>query len=105
MLFACGTFGLRELESIPHFNTERAEDPYKFFNWNVTHGDICPLGVRQRGPILLPGLAAGALGGGRKPFDWLKEFDSAVLEILNGCILGGIVLQLSSLLNYLVAAW
>lgn len=44
--------GLRELESIPHFNTERAEYPYKFFNWNVTHGDICPLGVRQRGILI-----------------------------------------------------
>lgn len=24
-----------------------AEDPYRFFNWNVTYGDIFPLGVRQ----------------------------------------------------------
>ena len=26
----------------------RAEDPYRFFSWNVTYGDIYPLGVRQQ---------------------------------------------------------
>jgi hypothetical protein len=30
------------------FHITSAEDPYKFFNWNVTYGDIYPLGVRQR---------------------------------------------------------
>lgn len=25
-----------------------AEDPYRFFNWNITYGDIYPLGARQR---------------------------------------------------------
>lgn len=25
-----------------------ADDPYRFFNWNVTYGDIYPLGVRQQ---------------------------------------------------------
>lgn len=25
-----------------------AEDPYKFFTWNVTYGDIWPLGVKQQ---------------------------------------------------------
>lgn len=25
-----------------------AEDPYRFFDWNVTYGDIYPLGVRQQ---------------------------------------------------------
>lgn len=25
-----------------------AEDPYRFFTWNVTYGDIYPLGVRQQ---------------------------------------------------------
>lgn len=24
------------------------EDPYRFFTWNVTYGDIYPLGVRQQ---------------------------------------------------------
>ena len=30
------------------FATVGAEDPYRFFNWNVTYGDIYPLGVRQQ---------------------------------------------------------
>lgn len=25
-----------------------AESPYRFFEWNVTYGDIYPLGVRQQ---------------------------------------------------------
>ncbi|KAA8537444.1 hypothetical protein F0562_026869 [Nyssa sinensis] len=36
----------------------RAEDPYRFFNWNVTYGDIYPLGVRQQG-ILINGQFPG----------------------------------------------
>ncbi|KAF3537766.1 hypothetical protein F2Q69_00020841 [Brassica cretica] len=35
-----------------------AEDPYRFFNWNVTYGDIYPLGVRQQG-ILIDGKFPG----------------------------------------------
>ncbi|OAY50498.1 L-ascorbate oxidase homolog [Manihot esculenta] len=35
-----------------------AEDPYRFFNWNVTYGDIYPLGVRQTG-ILINGQFPG----------------------------------------------
>ncbi|KAJ4963833.1 hypothetical protein NE237_023772 [Protea cynaroides] len=35
-----------------------AEDPYKFFTWNVTYGDIYPLGVRQQG-ILINGQFPG----------------------------------------------
>ncbi|XP_024025832.1 L-ascorbate oxidase homolog [Morus notabilis] len=35
-----------------------AEDPYRFFNWNITYGDIYPLGVRQRG-ILINGQFPG----------------------------------------------
>ena len=26
------------------------EDPYRFYNWNVTYGDIYPLGIKQRVP-------------------------------------------------------
>ncbi|XP_010266952.1 PREDICTED: L-ascorbate oxidase homolog [Nelumbo nucifera] len=36
----------------------RAEDPYRFFTWNVTYGDIYPLGVRQQG-ILINGQFPG----------------------------------------------
>ncbi|XP_057516011.1 L-ascorbate oxidase homolog [Amaranthus tricolor] len=35
-----------------------AEDPYRFFNWNVTYGDIYPLGIRQQG-ILINGQFPG----------------------------------------------
>ncbi|KAK9129329.1 hypothetical protein Sjap_009816 [Stephania japonica] len=35
-----------------------AEDPYRFFNWNVTYGDVYPLGVRQQG-ILINGQFPG----------------------------------------------
>ncbi|PON61525.1 Copper-resistance protein [Trema orientale] len=35
-----------------------AEDPYRFFDWNITYGDIYPLGVRQRG-ILVNGQFPG----------------------------------------------
>ncbi|KAK8699140.1 hypothetical protein V6N13_115234 [Hibiscus sabdariffa] len=40
----------------------RAEDPYRFFNWNVTYGDIFPLGVRQQK------LKAELDGGHKLPF-------------------------------------
>ncbi|XVE48788.1 hypothetical protein DITRI_Ditri01bG0030900 [Diplodiscus trichospermus] len=36
----------------------QAEDPYRFFTWNVTYGDIFPLGVRQQG-ILINGQFPG----------------------------------------------
>ena len=29
-------------------DTINGEDPYRFFNWNVTYGDIYPLGVKQQ---------------------------------------------------------
>ncbi|XP_052189075.1 L-ascorbate oxidase homolog [Diospyros lotus] len=35
-----------------------ADDPYRFFTWNVTYGDIYPLGVRQQG-ILINGQFPG----------------------------------------------
>lgn len=34
------------------------EDPYSFYNWNVTYGDIYPLGVKQQG-ILINGQFPG----------------------------------------------
>ncbi|KAL6209179.1 hypothetical protein ACLB2K_020122 [Fragaria x ananassa] len=34
------------------------EDPYRFFEWNVTYGDIYPLGIKQRG-ILINGQFPG----------------------------------------------
>ncbi|KAJ8772741.1 hypothetical protein K2173_027918 [Erythroxylum novogranatense] len=40
------------------FSIVEADDPYRFFNWNVTYGDIYPLGVRQQG-ILINGQFPG----------------------------------------------
>ncbi|TYI43962.1 hypothetical protein ES332_A01G204000v1 [Gossypium tomentosum] len=40
------------------FALVQSEDPYRFFNWNVTYGDIYPLGVRQQG-ILINGQFPG----------------------------------------------
>ncbi|KAI6697528.1 hypothetical protein NL676_017647 [Syzygium grande] len=34
------------------------DDPYRFYNWNVTYGDIYPLGVKQQG-ILINGQFPG----------------------------------------------
>ncbi|CAN8320858.1 unnamed protein product [Cochlearia groenlandica] len=40
------------------FAAVSAESPYRFFDWNVTYGDIYPLGVRQQG-ILINGQFPG----------------------------------------------
>lgn len=34
--------------TIGTFAVVHAENPYRFFTWNVTYGDIYPLGVRQQ---------------------------------------------------------
>ena len=39
--------------------TARAEDPYRFYTWNVTFGDIFPLGVKQQ--VRAPTVRARAL--------------------------------------------
>ncbi|XP_010929557.1 L-ascorbate oxidase homolog [Elaeis guineensis] len=36
----------------------RGDDPYRFFTWNITYGDIWPLGVKQQG-ILINGQFPG----------------------------------------------
>ncbi|KAL5780801.1 hypothetical protein ACOSQ2_011538 [Xanthoceras sorbifolium] len=48
--FVCVTLSLLSIVN--------AEDPYRFFNWNVTYGDIYPLGVKQQG-ILINGQFPG----------------------------------------------
>ncbi|KAJ8765059.1 hypothetical protein K2173_010536 [Erythroxylum novogranatense] len=44
--------------STSYLSTVGAEDPYKFFDWTITYGDIYPLGVRQKG-ILINGQFPG----------------------------------------------
>lgn len=50
MLLLCATFSVLAMVG--------AEDPYRFFEWKVTYGDIYPLGVRQQG-ILINGQFPG----------------------------------------------
>lgn len=33
-----------------HVNLVNGDDPYRFYTWNVTYGDIYPLGVKQQVP-------------------------------------------------------
>ncbi|KAE8645741.1 L-ascorbate oxidase homolog [Cucumis sativus] len=40
------------------FSCINGEDPYRFLNWNITYGDIWPLGVKQQG-ILINGQFPG----------------------------------------------
>ncbi|KAL8126393.1 hypothetical protein AgCh_013621 [Apium graveolens] len=49
---------LLSVVALAFFAIVKAEDPYRFFNWNVTYGDIYPLGVLQQG-ILINGQFPG----------------------------------------------
>ncbi|KAK2359043.1 L-ascorbate oxidase protein [Trifolium repens] len=40
------------------FTSVKCEDPYRFFTWKVTYGDIYPLGIKQQG-ILINGQFPG----------------------------------------------
>ncbi|GJM97677.1 hypothetical protein PR202_ga14619 [Eleusine coracana subsp. coracana] len=47
------------LASLPSFLLlVRGDDPYRFYTWNITFGDIYPLGVKQEG-ILINGQFPG----------------------------------------------
>lgn len=52
-----------------------ADDPYRFFNWNVTYGDIYPLGVRQQG-ILINGQFPG-------PDIYSVTNDNLIINVIN----------------------
>ncbi|MFS8018804.1 hypothetical protein Hanom_Chr15g01396351 [Helianthus anomalus] len=39
-LYSCAVFCLVVIVN--------AEDPYRFFTWNVTYGDIYPMGIRHQ---------------------------------------------------------
>ncbi|KAJ0547323.1 putative laccase [Helianthus annuus] len=43
-LYSCAVFCLVAIVN--------AEDPYRFFTWNVTYGDIYPTGIRQQGILI-----------------------------------------------------
>ncbi|WOL15160.1 L-ascorbate oxidase [Canna indica] len=38
--------------SLSYYSAVLGEDPYRFFTWNVTYGDISPLGVKQQGILI-----------------------------------------------------
>ncbi|GAB2260644.1 hypothetical protein Droror1_Dr00011499 [Drosera rotundifolia] len=52
-----------------------ADDPYRFFTWNVTYGDIWPLGVRQQG-ILINGQFPG-------PDIYSQTNDNLIINVYN----------------------
>lgn len=52
-----------------------ADDPYRFFTWNVTYGDIYPLGVRQQG-ILINGQFPG-------PDIYSVTNDNLIINVIN----------------------
>ncbi|KAJ8618253.1 hypothetical protein MRB53_014439 [Persea americana] len=49
---------LLSISLVPFITIVNGEDPYRFFTWNITYGDIYPLGVRQQG-ILINGQFPG----------------------------------------------
>ncbi|CAH1417465.1 unnamed protein product [Lactuca virosa] len=53
----------------------KAEDPYRFFNWVITYGQISPLGVPQRG-ILINGKFPG-------PTIECETNDNVVVNVIN----------------------
>ncbi|XP_038886958.1 L-ascorbate oxidase homolog [Benincasa hispida] len=53
--FLCSLISLFLFLSLSGIN---GEDPYRFFTWNITYGDIWPLGVKQQG-ILINGQFPG----------------------------------------------
>ncbi|XP_008455444.2 L-ascorbate oxidase homolog [Cucumis melo] len=51
-------YSLTSLFLVLSFSCIYGEDPYRFFTWNITYGDIWPLGVKQQG-ILINGQFPG----------------------------------------------
>ncbi|MCD7464375.1 hypothetical protein HAX54_052589 [Datura stramonium] len=51
------------------------ESPYRFYNWNITYGDIYPLGVKQQG-ILINGQFPGP------PIDCVTN-DNLIIDVFN----------------------
>ncbi|MQL74408.1 hypothetical protein Taro_006778 [Colocasia esculenta] len=70
-LFYCCVTG--SLLSAPFAN---AENPYRFFTWRVTYGDIWPLGVKQQG-ILINGQFPG-------PQIEAVTNDNLIINVFNG---------------------
>ncbi|CAH1415755.1 unnamed protein product [Lactuca virosa] len=60
---------------IPMAKTINGEAPTRFFNWNITYGDISPLGVKQQG-IFINGQFPGP------QIDWMTD-DNVIVNVHN----------------------
>ncbi|XP_076881736.1 L-ascorbate oxidase homolog [Bidens hawaiensis] len=66
-----------------------AEDPYKFFDWSVTYGDIYPLGVRQQGILIngqFPGPDIHAVTNDNLIVNVINSLDEPFLLSWNGIL-------------------
>lgn len=64
-----------------------AEDPYRFFTWNVTYGDIYPLGVKQQGILIngqFPGPAIESVTNDNLIINVFNNLDEPFLISWNG---------------------
>lgn len=62
-----------------HTNLISGEDPYRFYTWNVTYGDIYPLGLKQQ-VLCLSSLLLEKYAG--KTIYLSKVFVSLTLSVL-----------------------
>ncbi|KAE9592667.1 hypothetical protein Lal_00029253 [Lupinus albus] len=71
------------------FAITSAGDPYKFFEWNVTYGDISPLGVRQQGILIngqFPGPDINSVTNDNLIINVFNDLDEPFLLSWNGVL-------------------
>ncbi|KAJ8767063.1 hypothetical protein K2173_012577 [Erythroxylum novogranatense] len=64
-----------------------AEDPYRFFDWNITYGDIYPFGIKQQGILIngeFPGPNIEAFTNGNVFINVRNHLDEPFLLTWNG---------------------
>ncbi|ESW04527.1 hypothetical protein PHAVU_011G102500 [Phaseolus vulgaris] len=67
----------------------RGEDPYRFYTWNVTYGDIYPLGVKQQGILInwqFPGPQIEAVTNDNLIINVFNSLDEPFLLSWNGVL-------------------
>uniref|UniRef100_A0A7C8ZI40 Ferroxidase n=1 Tax=Opuntia streptacantha TaxID=393608 RepID=A0A7C8ZI40_OPUST len=67
--------------------SSRGESPYRFYTWNVTYGDIYPLGVKQQGILIngqFPGPAIQAVTNDNLIISVYNSLDEPFLLSWNG---------------------
>ncbi|XP_017251453.1 L-ascorbate oxidase homolog [Daucus carota subsp. sativus] len=63
------------------------EDPYRFFTWNITYGDIYPLGVKQQGILIngqFPGPTIESVTNDNVIVNIINKLDEPFLMSWNG---------------------